>query len=461
MKNCLSHWKGISNDYLKVHHTLKRMLLLLTTLCILLTSLFTQQTIKGRITSSDSVFAGATIQVKGTPAATQTDAGGSFIITASPNAVLIISAVGFATQEVRVAGRPVINVQLQSATQEIEEVVVVGYGKQKKINLTGAVAAVSGTELNKRVVTNPSALLQGKLPGLSVVKNSGEPGNEGVSLRIRGYTSFSSAGNNPLVIVDGIPGSLNALNPNDIESVTLLKDAASAAIYGTRGANGVILITTKKGKQGRFNLEYNYNLGVTSPSKTLDLITNSVEYMTLFNKAAMHSGQATPYPQSFIDQYKNPSDPVKYPNTDWQDILFRTVNTQNHYLSANDGAGGASYNVGLGYIDQPGTMLGFSYKKYTLQFGLNTAINKKINFGINLNFNYNDRLYPRQGAEDQYLSTLTQAPMYGPVIPDGSGHFTYRGDPYNYHNKNTVAIAATTQKLDRGILSAEQYVCKC
>ncbi len=161
---------------------------------------------------------------------------------------------------------------------------------------------MEGTELNKRVVTNPSALLQGKLPGLSVVENSGEPGNEGVSLRIRGYTSFSSAGNNPLVIVDGIPGSLNALNPNDIESVTLLKDAASAAIYGTRGANGVILITTKKGKQGRFNVEYNYNLGVTSPSKTLGLITNSVEYMTLFNKAAIHSGQAAPYPQTFIDQ---------------------------------------------------------------------------------------------------------------------------------------------------------------
>lgn len=424
-------------------------LLFLSVFSILSSGLFAQTSIKGRVTSGDTALAGATVQVKGSGVATQTDAAGNFSISAPSNATLIISSVGYGNEEVKVGNRSTVNVQLQSTAQQIGEVIVVGYGKQKKVSLTGSVVTASGAELNKRVVTNPASLLQGKLPGVSVIENSGEPGNEGVQLRVRGFTSFSAAGNDPFVIVDGIPGNLTALNPNDIESISVLKDAASASIYGTRAANGVILVTTKKGSQGKFSLEYNYNLGITSPSRKLDLITNSVEYMELYNKAAIHSRLPAPYPQTFIDQYKNPSDPVKYPNVNWQDYLFRTVTTHNHYLSANGGKNGTTYNVGLGYIDQPGTMLGFDYKKYTLQFALNSAINSRINFGINVNFNYNDRQYPRQGAGDQYLSTITQAPMYGPVVPDGSGHFTYRGDPYNYHNKNTVAIAATARRVDR------------
>lgn len=431
----------------------RRNFLLSAVLCTLFsTNLFSQtRTITGSVKSrTGEPLSGATINAKGTDLSTTSDANGDFRLSVPDKSrTLVISFVGMETQELTITGQSQINTSLDVAGNNLNDVIVVGYGKQKKINLTGAVAAVSGSELNKRVVTNPASLLQGKLPGVMVIENSGEPGNEGIAIKVRGFTSFSGAGNDPLVIVDGIPGSLTALNPNDIESLTVLKDAAAASIYGTRAANGVILVTTKKGTQGKLSLEYNYNLGVTSPSRILDLITNSVEYMELYNKASIHSRQPAPYPQSFIDQYKNPADPVKYPNVDWQDILFRTVNTQNHYLSVNGGKNGTSYNVGLGYIDQPGTMLGFSYKKYTLQFGLNTVVNSRVNFGINLNFNYNDRAYPRQGSGDQYLSTLTQGPMYGPIIPDGSGHYTYRGDPYVFHNKNTVAIAATTRRIDR------------
>ncbi|MDB5246085.1 MAG: TonB-dependent receptor plug [Segetibacter sp.] len=431
-------------------HRIKRLKLLLFSIFSFLSSvLVAQTTVNGKVTAADTALVGATVQVKGSGIATQTDAFGNFTISAPSNATLVITSVGFGAQEVKVGNRSSVSVQLQASAHQIDEVVVVGYGKQKRISLTGAVATASGADLNKRVVTNPAALLQGKLPGVSVIENSGEPGNEGVQLRVRGFTSFSAAGNDPFVIVDGIPGSLNAINPNDIESISVLKDAASASIYGTRAANGVILVTTKKGTQGRFNLEYSYNLGNTRPTKLLDLMTNSVEYMELYNKAAAHSRLPIPYPQTFIDQYRNPSDPVKYPNVDWQDILFRNVNTSNHYLSANGGRNGTSYNIGLGYIDQPGTMLGFDYKKYTLQFALNSVINRRITFGINVNFNYNDRMSPRQGANDQYLSTITQGPMYGPVLPDGSGRFTYRGDPYNFHNKNTVAIAATARRSDR------------
>ncbi|GAA0548772.1 SusC/RagA family TonB-linked outer membrane protein [Chitinophaga japonensis] len=380
---------------------------------------------------------------------TQTDAEGSFRISAPANGTLQFSFIGYKTVSMPLNGRRQLEVTLETAATELTDVVVVGYGTQKKVNLTGAVVTATAEELNKRVVTNPASLLQGRLPGLNVVESTGEPGNEGVSLRVRGVGTFSGAGNDPLVIIDGIPGNLNAINPNDIATVSVLKDAASAAIYGARAANGVILVTTKKGGKEGLHLEYSYNLGITSATRLPKLITNSVEYMELYNKALAHSGQAPAYPDEFIDQYRNATDKVRYPDVNWLDIVFRTVYTQNHYLSVSGGKGGTSYNVGLGYIDQPGTMMGFDFKKYTLQFNLNSEVNRRLTFGANLNFNYSDRHYPRQGSEDQFLATLSQGPMYGPIVPDGSGHYTYRGDPYVYHNKNPVAIADHVQAVER------------
>ena len=175
-------------------------------------------------------------------------------------------------------------------------------------------ATVSGEDLNKRVATNSASLLQGQLPGLQVVQGSGEPGNENISLRIRGISTFSGAGNDPLVIVDGIPGSIGILNPNDIESVSLLKDAASAAIYGSRGANGVIMIKTKKGKTGPFTMNYNYNIGIVKATALPDVVSNSAEFMELSNEANINSGRQPLYTKEQIDLYKNATDRVKYPN---------------------------------------------------------------------------------------------------------------------------------------------------
>ena len=380
---------------------------------------------------------------------TQTDASGRFHISAPPNATLQFSFVGYKPASIPLNGRQQISVTLTEAATELTDVVVVGYGTQKKVNLTGAVVTATAEELNKRVVTNPASLLQGRLPGLNVVEGSGEPGNEAIALRVRGVGTFSGAGNDPLVIIDGIPGNLGAINPNDIGSVSVLKDAASAAIYGARAANGVILVTTKKGAKEGLHLEYSYNLGITSATRLPSLITNSVEYMELYNQALQHSGQAKAYPDDFINLYRNATDKVKYPDVNWLDIIFRTVYTHNHYLNVSGGRNGTTYNVGLGYIDQPGTMKGFEFKKYTLQFNLNSEVNKRLTFGANVNFNYGDRRFPRQGSQDQFLATLSQAPMYGPIVPDGSGHYTYRGDPYVYHNKNPVAIADNVQATDR------------
>ncbi|SHM01329.1 TonB-dependent receptor [Chitinophaga sp. CF418] len=434
---------------------MKKIKTLLTLLLILPLMLWGQSSPPSIVTgtvkdSRGNPMPGVTVTVAGNEkTGTQTDNAGQFRINVAASGTLKFSFIGYKEERIPVAGQKELNVSLAETATALNDVIVVGYGTQKKVNLTGAVVTVNSAELNKRVVTNPATMLQGKLPGLTVVENSGEPGNQGVSLRVRGQGTYSGAGNDPLVIVNGIPGNLTALNPNDIESVTVLKDAASASIYGTRAANGVILVTTKQGAKNGLHLEYSYNMGITSPTRMLKLITNSVEYMELYNKALVHSGQAAAYPASFIDQYRNATDKTRYPDVNWLDVLFRTTYVQNHYLNVSGGRAGTNYTVGMGLTDEPGTMLGFANKKYTLQFNLTSEVNKRVTFGVNMNFNYNDRKYPRQGAQDQFLAALSQAPMYGPVVPDGTGHYTYRGDPYVYHNKNPVAIAENVQASDR------------
>ncbi len=208
--------------------------------------LLAQRSVSGKVYSGDSAVAGASVQVKGTQTTTQTDADGNFIINAPGNATLVITSAGFGSQEIKVANRSSLNIRLQSASLQLDDVIVVGYGTQRKVNLTGSVSSVSGSELTRHPVTNVENLLQGKIAGLQVVQSSGVPGADGANLRIRGLGTFISAGSSPLVLVNGVQGTLNGLNPQDIESISVLKDAASASIYGARAANGVILVTTKK-----------------------------------------------------------------------------------------------------------------------------------------------------------------------------------------------------------------------
>ncbi|MEO5998313.1 MAG: TonB-dependent receptor [Chitinophagaceae bacterium] len=425
-------------NVLHIHLITHLRCLFLFILIVLSSNLFAQLVIKGKVATGDSALIGATVQVKGTNTITQTDANGNFTISAPTNATLVISSVGFGSEEVKTNNRSNLNIQLTSSAQQIGEVVVVGYSTQAKRKLTSAVATVSGEDLNKRVATNPVTLLQGQLPGLQVIQGSGEPGNEAVNLRIRGISTFSGAGNDPLVIVDGLPGSLNNLNPNDIESVSLLKDAASAAIYGSRGANGVIVIKTKKGKGGSFSMSYNYNIGISNPTSLPDVISNSAEFMQLSNEAYTNSGRAPLYTQTQIDLYANATDRVKYPNHKWLDDLFKTAYVQNHYLNLSGGKDNTTYSLGIGITDQPGTMIGFSYKKYTLDLGLTSKVNKRVTIGTNVQMRYGDRKYPPQGAGDMFLSTLAQSPLYPPQAPDG--RWIKRAYPNEQGTKNTVGI---------------------
>ncbi|PSL46641.1 TonB-linked SusC/RagA family outer membrane protein [Chitinophaga niastensis] len=378
-----------------------------------------------------------TVQVKGTTTGTLTAVDGLFSLQVPDNAVLVFSGIGFLKQEIPVAGQTLLTVTMKEDVAGLNEVVVVGYGTQEKHKLTSAVVTVSGADLNKRIATNPATLLQGQLPGLQVTQGSGEPGNENVQLRIRGISTFSGAGNDPLVIIDGLPGSLSVLNPNDIESVSVLKDAASAAIYGSRGANGVIVVKTKKGKGGAFSLTYGYNLGISQASKLPNIITNSAEYMQLSNEAHTNSGLAPLYNQQQIDLYQNATDRVKYPNHNWLNDIFHTAYTQNHYLNMSGGKESTTYSLGIGISTQPGVMIGFDYKKYTLDLGLSSRVNKRITIGTNVQMRYADRKYPENGASDMFLSALAQSPLY-PASSDGK--WIKKAYSNELGNKNPVAI---------------------
>ncbi|HEY8916336.1 MAG TPA: TonB-dependent receptor plug domain-containing protein, partial [Chitinophaga sp.] len=299
----------------------KGSLVALLTICLLHFSTVTQAqsiTVQGKITGGGNPLPGAVVRVQGGTTGATTDAGGLYKLNVSGDATLIFSMFGYKSQTVPVGGRTVIDLALEVDPKSLEEVVVVGYGTQKKVNLTGAVATVNGAELLKRPITNPSAMLQGTMPGVQVVQGTGEPGNENAYIRIRGNGTFSGAGVDPLVLIDGVEGKLSDLNPNNIQNVSVLKDAASASIYGARAANGVILVTTKQGVEGKMRVQYDFNYGIYKPTKLFDLITNSAEYMELFNEARINSGlNSGLYTQEMIDAYKNATDRNLYPNTDW------------------------------------------------------------------------------------------------------------------------------------------------
>lgn len=382
--------------------------------------------ISGVVSDKAGPVIGASVIVKGTTNGITTDMDGRFSLAGLKKGdVIQISYIGYVTQEIKYTGQISVDVTLKEDSQSLDEVVVVGFGTQKKLNLTGAVTAVSGETMTKRPVVNTATMLQGQVPGLRVNSATGTPGDESTSFRIRGQGTFSSAGSDPLILVNGVPGSITNLDPSVIESVSVLKDAASAAIYGARAANGVILVTTKEGadvSDGKAHIGYHGNVGLYTPTRMYDLVTNSAEYMELFNLAQKNSGLGNAYTQEQIDAYRNGGGSVQYPNFDWLDYMFNTAVVQNHNLSIAGNSGKTTYNVALNFVDQPGTLKGFDYQKYNATVNLTSQITDFIKIGTYTSLMYGDREQPRQGQDDVLLSTMSQAPTYMPWLPDdGSG----------------------------------------
>lgn len=396
--------------------------------------------ISGKVVDSQGTpIIGASIVVKGKNVGAMSDANGNFSLEAQPGSVLVVSYIGYIKQQITIGSKASITVTLQEDTQTLDEVVVVGYGTQKKVNLTGAIATTSGSTLQKYISPNTASALQGQLPGLQITQNSGQPGAEGVNMQVRGFGSFGSS-NSPLVVVDGIPTGTMPTSDN-IESVTVLKDASSAAIYGSRAASGVILITTKRGKSGKANIDYSFNLAFNEATKKPDLITNSVDYMTLYNRANDHSGiKGRNYSDEIINKYKSNVGNPLYPNTDWMSLLFRTAISQTHSLTVSGGNDKTTYSFNFNYVDQPGVQEGYSFRRLSSQSNIETKISNKIKAGVNISMNYGHRVSP--GSEDSgqnsiFQQFMSQAPTYSPYLADGSGRYTENAYPSSEYNIKT------------------------
>ncbi len=388
-----------------------------------------QRQVTGTVTDAadGTPLPGVNISEKGTTKGTITDINGSYTLSVSEGATLVFSFIGYISQEVPSAGQSTINVQLAEDVASLSEIVVVGYGEQEKKDVTGAMATLKAEDFNAGVIQSPEQLFQGKLSGVLVVNNSGEPGGS-VNINIRGANSIR-AGNNPLFVVDGFPldgrdissagidvGSLgsssarnplNFINPADIQSIDILKDASATAIYGSRGANGVVIITTKKAKPGEANFTYNGYVGVSTVANELDLLDRD-QYLDAVSTIA----QATP--QDFGA------------NTDWQDEIFRTAIIHSHSMSFSKGTEGGAYRVSLGYFNQEGIVEKSSLERITARINATQDLIKnrlKADFQFTVG-RVNDQFAPITNNPDfegdLLVNTLSSNPTIPVRLPDGT-----------------------------------------
>ena len=359
-------------------------------------------TITGKVTDAETGdgLPGVSVVLKGFSLGTSTDENGNYslVIPEKSGAVLVFSFLGYVSQEVSIDGRQSITVALKKDVTGLEAVVVVGYGTQKKVNLTGSVSAVSGEDLIKRPVGQTTAALQGMVPGLTVTQSSGQPGRDGGTVRIRGIGTLSDP--NPLVMLDGVESSLNNVDPNEIESITVLKDAASAAIYGSRAANGVILITTKRGSGKDFSLNYNTYAGWQTPTDMPDIV-NAIDHMEMMNEAYTNTGRSPLYSQEFIEEYKTQglSNRDRYPDTDWQELTLKdNAFMQSHYLSVNGGTENIRVLGSLSYLNQSGIIPNTGFQRYNLRLNSDIKLSEKFSTSLDVFLRRTDLEEPSFGT---------------------------------------------------------------
>lgn len=373
-----------------------------------------QQQIKvtGKITDSANkeVIPGVTIVVKGTTIGIVSDIDGSYTINVpNRNSVLVFSFVGYKSQEIEVNNETSINVSLVSDVTDLDEVVVVGYGVQKRANVVGAVASIGGEKLLAIPAMNVSNAISGLIPGATIIQTTGEPGQMSPRIMVRGRTTVNSDNSRmtnrsetaPLVVIDGVPGrSMDEIDPNDIESLSVLKDA-SAAIYGAQAANGVILIQTKSGKEGKPRLNYQFYEGVMAPT-LLPEVTNAAEYATMLSEYQVAQGKARRYTDKDIELFGNGKDPWEHPNTDWYgDLIKKWTTTTRHNITLDGGAKGMKYYVSFGYKTDDAFYKASStkYKQYNVRTKLEMPINDWLKTGVELAGFLNNRIYPYKSAD--------------------------------------------------------------
>ena len=404
-----------------------------------------QKTIKGVVVdATGEAIIGANVVVKGTTNGIITDIDGNFSLNVPLNCTLQISYIGYKTKEVKVTDTTSsLSIKLEEDSETLDEVVVVGYGVQKKANLTGAVAAVDFEEQAKsRPVTTVSAALAGLSAGVQVMQNSGQPGSDGATIRVRGVGTLNDA--NPLVLIDGMEGSMDNVNAQDIESISILKDAASCAIYGSRAANGVILINTKRGK-GRVSVNYSGRLSYAQPTNLIDFVNNYADYMELINESFTNIGQPAHFNQSTIDTWREkslrPNDVnelgvpnyVAYPNTNWQDEIFKNSIINDHNISLSGGTENVRFLTSLGYLDNPGLVDNTGIKKYKVRVNLEADVAKWLTVGTRIYGDMQDQDAGNFSNANNYLRQTTPG-----IYPEWNGSYGYPEAPEESPTANGI-----------------------
>ncbi|WP_256009029.1 TonB-dependent receptor [Desertivirga xinjiangensis] len=390
--------------------------------------------IRGRVTDSVNVpLAGVTVQIKGANRGTVTDEKGEFYLqNVEEGAVLVLSYISFKTREIVVEKSDFLTIKLSEENRALNEVVVVGYGTQKKVNVTGSVETVTEKQIAGRAQPDISNLLTGQVPGLTIVQNSGQPGRDGGTLRIRGIGTLGN--NEPLVIVDGIESGYSNIEPNDIESVSVLKDASASAIYGVRAANGVLLITTRRGKTGKPTINYNNYFGAQNATRLPDY-ANSADYAFLYNEALTNDGGTPLYSAEDIQKYRDGSDPDNYPNSDWVGSLFSEAGfQQNHYLGINGGSENTRYNLSFGYLDRNGLVVNTSNERYTMRVNFDQDFSKRFKVRVNLSGSRQSIVDPSMNLGDLVHRAYRESPTATIRYSNGN----WGGYPYD-HNSTAIA----------------------
>ena len=389
------------------------------------------QTIRGQVVdkkTGDPII-GANILVKGTTIGTITDIDGNFTVNAPLGSILEVSFIGFKTVEIKATEN--MKVSLVEDTETLEEVVVVGYGIQKKANLSGSVASVDKEQLQNRPIQNVSSGLQGLMPGVTVTGTNGAPGMDSGSIRVRGTGTLNTA--SPYILIDGVESeTMSSIDPNDIESISVLKDAASAAIYGSKAANGVILITTKRGSSGKPRISYSGYVSFQNATNMIDRLS-SYDYASMYNQALQAEGKAPRFTDEEIQKFKDGTDPL-YPNTDWYDLAYKTGIQHRHNVNISGGTENVKYMGSLGYLNQTGILPNAGREQFNARTNLDMKITKRLSAKLNLAYiknAYDDASSAYYGgSSDQIIRQLNLiAPWIVARYDDGTWGTISDGSP--------------------------------
>lgn len=411
----------------------KKMLRWLIAILCLMPQLLLAQNIRVQGTVVDETgvsMIGVSVLVKGTSTGVITDFDGNFILEVAPKSTLVFSYVGYKSQELKAIGGKTMKVIMEPDTQTLDEVVVIAYGQQKKVTITGSISNVSSKELLKSPSVSLGNAISGKLPGLSTVQYSGLPGEDDPTILIRGQASLN--GSNPLVLVDGVERPFTQIDPNEVADITILKDASATAVYGVRGANGVILVTTKHGEIGKTNVSVSTSWGIQTVTNFLDL-ADSYTYATTFNKARLSDGNAPRFSDEVVEHFRTHDQPLLYPDIDWIDYIMKDAALQSqHNVSVSGGNQVARYFVSLGMLDQDGMFKtfgedpksNFNYRRYNYRANLDLSLGKWHELSFNLGGRIeNRRTIGNNGGDDGevyiFSNLMGAQPFSGAGIVDG------------------------------------------